>query len=240
MKIMLDAGHGFNTAGKRSPDGMNEYEFTRAVANFARPLLENHQNTTVYFAHSDERDVPLQERTNKANSLKIDVYVAIHANAYGSTWNAANGIETYVHVGKPKEAYELAQKIQRNLVVATGLTNRGVKTEDFHVLRETNMTAVLTECGFMTNRHEAALMRTETYQRTCAEAIVKALKDQYSLKSKANSSTNKASASIKTPQPSSKKGLYKVQVGAFKDKKNAENLAEALKKLGYSPFVYFE
>ncbi|MEH7522496.1 N-acetylmuramoyl-L-alanine amidase [Bacillus sp. JJ1503] len=233
MKIMLDAGHGFNTAGKRSPDGMQEYEFTRAVANYARPLLETYQNTTVYFAHSDNLDVPLQERTDQANELEVDVYVAIHANAYGTTWNAANGIETYVNIGKPKDAYELAQKIQKNLVIATGLSDRGVKTADFHVLRETNMTAVLTECGFMTNRQEASLLQTETYRKTCAEAIVKALTDQYNLKLKTSDSTNKE-------QPSAKNGLYKVQVGAFKDKKNAEELAQALKKLGYTPFVYFE
>ncbi|WP_066290535.1 N-acetylmuramoyl-L-alanine amidase [Bacillus sp. FJAT-29937] len=238
MKIILDAGHGFNTAGKRSPDGMKEYEFTRAVANYARPLLEAYQNTTVYFAHSDNQDVPLKARTDRANELKADVYVAIHANAYGTDWNAANGIETYVNPGKPKESYELAQKIQKNLVIATGLSNRGVKTADFHVLRETNMTAVLTECGFMTNRHEASLLRSETYRKTCAEAIVKALADQYSLKLNANSNTIKESPT--ESEPPAKNGLYKVQVGAFKEKKNADELAEALKKLGYSPFIFFE
>lgn len=236
MKIMLDAGHGYNTPGKRSPDGLREYEFTRAVANFAKPLLENYQNTAVFFAHSDEQDIPLRERTDKANQLKADVYVSIHANAYGSTWNDANGIETYVYPGKPQEAYELAQKIQRNLVIATGLRDRGVKTADFHVLRETHMTSVLTECGFMTNRQEAALMRSDTYRKTCAEAIVKALAHQYKLKPK--SEENKTSSSAASSETEA--GLYKVQAGAFKDRKNAEELAEALRKLGYSPFIYFE
>jgi N-acetylmuramoyl-L-alanine amidase len=185
MKIIIDAGHGYSTDGKRSPDGMHEYEFNQKAAAYAKELLENFQNVTVYFAHSDERDVPLQERTDAANRLKVDAYVSIHANAYGTTWNDANGIETYVYLTKPKEAYELAQKIQQHLIVQTNLRDRGVKTADFHVLRETKMTAVLTECGFDTNKHEAALMKTEAYQRTCAKAIVQGIAEQYHLVRKA-------------------------------------------------------
>jgi N-acetylmuramoyl-L-alanine amidase len=229
MKFMIDAGHGYSTAGKRSPDGMREYEFNRKAALFAKELLETYQNVTVYFAHSDERDVPLQERTDAANRLKVDAYVAIHANAYGETWNDANGIETYVYPTKPKEAYELAQKIQQHLVTLTGLRNRGVKTADFHVLRETDMTAVLTECGFYTNKHEASLLKTEGYQRTCVKAIVQGIAEQYHL--------------VKKPAPApapSPKGLYKVQAGAFSERKNADDLVARLKAKGYGAFIYSE
>jgi N-acetylmuramoyl-L-alanine amidase len=234
MKIMLDAGHGYNTPGKRSPDGMREYEFNRAVANYARTLLANYQNVTVYFSHSDQADVSLKARTDKANSLDVDVFVSIHANAFGTGgWNTAGGIETYVYPTKPPVAYQLAQKIQRNLVLATGLQNRGVKTADFHVLRETKMDAVLAECGFMTNREEIKLLRSETYRRTCAEAIVKALADQFKLQPKPKPTP----APAPTPKPD---GLYKVQVGAFKDKENAEELADRLRKAGFEAFIDFE
>jgi N-acetylmuramoyl-L-alanine amidase len=228
MKIMLDAGHGYNTAGKRSPDGMEEYEFNRKVALYAKNFLDSYQNTTVYFAHSDEVDVPLKQRTDSANHLKVDAYVAIHANAYGDKWNDAGGIETYTYLTKPKEAVDLAQKIQKYLVTLTGLQNRGVKTADFHVLRETNMTAVLAECGFMTNQKEAALMHTEAYQKTCAEAIAGAIAEQYHLVKK---------QPTKTPPTST--GLYKVQIGAFKDKQNAEDLVKRLKADGYDAVIDF-
>lgn len=231
MKVMLDAGHGYNTSGKRSPDGMREYEFNRAVANYARSLLQGYQNVTVYFAHSDDRDVPLQERTNRANSLNVDVYISIHANAYGSGgWTSPSGIETYVFTSRPPIATQLAQKMQRNLVASTGLPDRGVKTADFHVLRATKMEAVLAECGFMTNQNDIKLLRSEEYRRTVAEAIVKAVADQFNLKRKNTSSPN-------PPNPS---GLYKVQAGAFNEKKNADDLAARLRKDGYSPYVFQE
>lgn len=237
MKIMLDAGHGYSTPGKRSPNGMKEYEFTRVVASYAKQFLETYQNVTVYFAHFDQRDVPLQERTNSANRLKVDAYVSIHANAYGSTWNDARGIETYVYPTRPRIALELAQKIQKHVILATDLRNRGVKTADFHVLRETNMDAVLIECGFMTNQEEANLLQTDAYRRTVADAIVKGVAEQFKLAKKATALTP---APTPAPAPNNSGGLYKVQVGAFSNRKNADELVQRLKKEGFQAFVDHE
>jgi N-acetylmuramoyl-L-alanine amidase len=241
MRIMLDAGHGYNTPGKRSPDGLREYEFTRAVANYARRLLESYQNVNVFFAHSDERDVPLQERTASANKLNVDLFVSIHANAYGSTWNSANGIETFVYITKPARSYALAQKIQRQLVTLTGLRNRGVKTANFHVLRETNMDAVLVECGFYTNPEEIKLIRSESYRRTCAQAITNAIVEQYNLiKPKTSSTSTTTPARPNPPSSPAAKGLYKVQVGAYSVRENAEALVRQLESDGYQAFITFE
>ncbi|MBX9974340.1 N-acetylmuramoyl-L-alanine amidase [Cytobacillus firmus] len=219
MKIILDAGHGYSTSGKRSPDGMKEYEFNCAVADLSKEMLEKYQNTEVFFAHSDERDVPLAERTALANKQNVDCYVSIHANAYGTGgWNSAGGIETYVSPSKPREALVLAQKIQRNLISSTGLRDRGVKTADFQVLRETKMTAVLVECGFMTNKEEASLLRTPLYRKRCAQAIVKAIAEQYGLRK------------------NDKIKQYKVQV-AFSEKQLAEKLAGNLQKDGFNATI---
>lgn len=225
---------------------MREYEFTRAVANYAKQLLANYKNVTVYFSHSDQRDVSLEARTDKANSLNVDIFVSIHANAFGSGgWSSVGGIETFVYPTRPPVAYQLAQKIQRNLVISTGLENRGVKTADFHVLRETEMDAVLVECGFMTNRNEIKLLRSETYRRTIAEGIVKALAEQFGLQlqTKANAAPKPAPApspappSSNPPAQAKKDGLYKVQAGAFDNEENAKELAERLKKAGFEVYI---
>ncbi|WP_053368209.1 N-acetylmuramoyl-L-alanine amidase [Bacillus sp. FJAT-27245] len=225
MKFMLDAGHGYSTAGKRSPSGMREYEFNRAVAAYAKKELETYQDVSVYLAHSDDRDVPLQERTDKANQLQVDAYVAIHANAYEDTWNSANGVDTFVYVKKPKDAYELALKVQQHLVEKTGRRDRGVKTANFHVLRETDMAAILTECGFMTNREEEALLRSDSYRQICGMAIADGIAEQFGLKKK-------------QPVPAPRDGiLYRVQAGVFRDRTNADDLVSKLSLKGYQAFA---
>lgn len=223
--IVLDAGHGYSTPGKRTPDGMREYEFNRVVANYAKAELEKYEGVRVMFTHSDQRDVPLKERTDNANKAKADVFVSIHANAFGSGgWNDANGIETFIHPQTPTATLNIAQAIHRELIAKTKRRDRGVKRANFHVLRETNMSAVLAECGFMTNREEAALLKTDVYRKLCAEAIVEGLVKYYGLKRKA------------TPKPKpaqSSDTLYRVQIGAFSVRDNAEKMLADAKAKGF-------
>lgn len=171
MKIMLDAGHGPDTNGKRSPDGrLREFHFNSSVADELkkRLVLDGH---TVFFSHQSGKDVPLHERTQLANRLKADLFVSIHANAFGSAFNSANGIETFTFTKPLAASVKLAQVIQQSLILSTGRKDRGVKRADFAVLRDTKMPAVLVECGFMTNRTEAALLLSDAYRKSCARAI---------------------------------------------------------------------
>lgn len=187
MKITLDAGHGPDTPGKRSPDGsLREYQFNAATAAYMATLLRRYDNVDVMFTHTDSRDVPLAERTYKANAWGASLFVSIHANAAGGEgWQSARGIETYVHTSRPAGALAIANAMQRHLVAATGLLNRGVKAADFHVLRETSMTAVLVECGFMTHMEEAQLLKADSYRQQCAAAMVTAIAEVYQLRLKA-------------------------------------------------------
>ncbi|OHR68255.1 cell wall hydrolase [Bacillus sp. HMSC76G11] len=230
MKIAIDAGHGYSTSGKRTVDGMKEYEFNRAVANEMRDLLAGYENVTILFTHSDTRDVPLKERTDKANAAKADVFISIHANAFGNgtAWNDAKGIETYVHDSKPQQAIALAGAVQKKLIEKTKRNDRGVKLANFHVLREAKMIAILIECGFMTNQEEAQALKSAAYRKICAEAITEALASFFNLKNNA-------------PSPPSLPGkVYKVQVGAFSKKENAVALANELKNKGYNVIVLYE
>lgn len=234
MKVILDAGHGLGTRGKETPDGMKEFEFNAEVAEIAKGMLAEYQNVQVHFTHdpTGKTDVSLDKRCEYANKIMADVFVSIHANAYGKGgWNAADGIETYVYPTKPQEALALATKVQKNLVAETGRDNRGVKTANFQVLRETKMTAILVECGFMTNKEEAALLKQRAYREKCAGSIVDGLVAQYSLKLKPQPKPK--------PKPKAKaapKGYF-VQVGYFSNKDNAENLVELLDKKGFDAII---
>jgi N-acetylmuramoyl-L-alanine amidase len=197
--IMIDPGHGAETAGKRSPDDtLREYEFNR---NVARRLVKKLQTSgfDARLTVNDDTDMPLIQRTNQARDLKRQGYdvllVSIHANAAGNGgWSTANGIETYTN----DQAEKLAQIIQRRLVADTSLRDRGVKRADLHITRETakyGIPGVLCELGFMTNRDECMLLKTDAYREKCATAIAKAICEHYGVPFK---------TSTENPQPEQK------------------------------------
>lgn len=170
-RIIVDAGHGPNTVGKRSPDGtLREFTFNEAVAIRLKELLTT-ERYTVIFSHDHTRDVGLSERITLSNRLKVDAFVSIHANAYGTDWNEANGLETYTCLLPSRTSVRMATYVQEALKMRTGRKDRGIKKEDYAVLRKTTMPAILVECGFMTNREESMLLKSKDYQNQCAQAI---------------------------------------------------------------------
>ena len=178
IMIAIDDGHGMETAGKRTPafsDGsiMKENEFNNAVAEYLTAALERNGFEVLMVAPGDE-DTALKTRVQRANDTRAAAYISIHANAYGTTWNEANGLETWIYekVMPDSETFRFAKCIHDELIRATGLRNRGMKrSSDLFVLKNTAMHAVLVECGFMTNKEEAALLKDEIYRWKCGEAI---------------------------------------------------------------------
>ena len=172
MLVAIDAGHGHNTPGKRCPDdSMREHDFNGNVATKVCNILE--QNGIETYRSDDitgNTDVPLITRTNNINSRKANICVSIHANAHTGAWGEANGIETYI-IARGGEAEKIANIVQRKLIENTGRKDRGVKVSNLHMCRETDMPAILCECGFMDNREEAELLKSEEYRTKCAEAI---------------------------------------------------------------------
>ncbi|OME86939.1 hypothetical protein BK120_08425 [Paenibacillus sp. FSL A5-0031] len=187
-KIVIDAGHGPNTAGKRCPDdSMREFAFNSVVARYVRDGLAAYENVVTKFTHDDtgSRDVPLEERVKVANDWGADVFVSIHANAAGDTWSTAAGIETFTSKVASATSGKLAAAVQKALISATGRKDRGVKAEDFYVVAKTKMPAILAECGFMSNAEEAALLKTDAYRKKVAAAIVSGIAEVFALKKKA-------------------------------------------------------
>jgi N-acetylmuramoyl-L-alanine amidase len=233
MEIMICAGHGPNTPGKRSPDGMREYEFNSRVADVMKAELEKYEGVTVYFAHEPKRDVPLKERTDRANALEVDLYFSIHANANSGKMGDWGGIDTFVYIDNPAKSRKLADVVQRNLIASTKLRNRGVKTADFHVLRKTDMDAILVEHGFMDSRTDLPLLKSDAYRVLCGKTNVKSIAEVYGLKLKP----------VAKPKPVVKPAavvpgtFYRVVTGSFSDRDNAEKRIAELKKAGFESFL---
>ena len=174
VRICLDAGHGKETAGKRSPDGtLLEYEFNRDVTNRLKSILEKH-GIEVLLTCDDEHDIDLGIRCEYANANKVDYFVSIHANAHKEYWTDANGWEIYV-VGTGGKAEKLAKCIQKHSIADLGLKDRGIKVSNFTVLKDTDMPAVLIEHGFYTNKEECEKLKTDSFRQKCAIADAKGI-----------------------------------------------------------------
>src|SRR5699024_9462829 len=98
------------------------------------------------------------ERTGAANKAKADLYLSFHHNAYQSKWGNHGGTETFYHAGSAT-GKKLAQAVQDAAMKAYGLTDRGIKTANLHITRETSMPAVLLEGGFMDSNVDIKKLR---------------------------------------------------------------------------------
>ncbi|MFZ0371124.1 MAG: N-acetylmuramoyl-L-alanine amidase [Halobacillus sp.] len=187
--IALDDGHGIDTPGKRTPFipeigmSIHENEFNRAVVNFLKIELERCGFDTLLVAPTDV-DTSLQQRTDLANSRNADAYISVHYNAFDGTFSGedASGIEIFVYNGDlNNESGKLANAVAKYLREGTVQNFRGVKEENFHVLRETNMIAILTENGFMDNKREALLMIDRAFQMEVAVEHAKGICEYFNV-----------------------------------------------------------
>lgn len=170
LVVMLDPGHGKSTGGKRSPDeSLMEYEFNRDMANRIKPLLEA-AGIEVLLTVTDDTDTPLKDRCAIANESQADVFVSVHANAFGrGDWDPVSGWEIYVYK-KGGVAQELAKAIQAATIPKLGLKDRGLKEAEFYVVKNTNIPAVLIEHGFYTNLQEVEKLKSPAFRQQLAEA----------------------------------------------------------------------
>jgi len=188
----LDAGHGRLTTGRRSPlfeDGsrLYEYEQNRAIVSLVIKQLK--QYGISYFEVMPEVDVgdaleKRVERVNKLTTSKTKLLVSVHGN-FGIADNSDSwgrfttdkGIETWFKNGS-RDGQRLAQVFQKHLVTETGLRNRDLKSKpdsEFYILRKPDCVAILAECGFLNNKEEAALLRTDAMRQRIANGLVKAI-----------------------------------------------------------------
>lgn len=126
---------------------------------------------------SDDTFLELKDRAAMANNLNADLFISVHANSSGSS--AASGTETYYQRESSKA---LANVMHKYLVQATGLSNRGVRYGNFHVIRETKMPAVLLEVGYLSNKGDESLLFTESLQNKVAAGMVSGIKEYLGLK----------------------------------------------------------
>lgn len=189
VKIALDAGHGNETPGKRSPTGEREWSFNNKVVVAAMNKLVEYENVQILRTDDSSGlvDAPLAARTNQANNWKADIFVSVHHNALGPNWGDHEGAETFVYVpmSKNPKSKKLAECVHPRIVKAMQTKDRGIKDANYAVLRNSNMPAILTEGGFMDSRNDIQKMRNDKFLKAQGEAIALGIVEYFDLKPKA-------------------------------------------------------
>lgn len=165
--VVLDAGHGGSASGAVY-GGIMEKDLTLPITLEVAHILEE-RGCQVFLTRWEDSDVGLYERCDMANGTGADIFVSIHANA--SVTNLEfQGTFTYYYPGS-YWGEALAGIIQAEVVRAAGSIDRGILTDNFVVLRETRMPAVLVETGFMSCPAELWRLCDPAYQKALAQGI---------------------------------------------------------------------
>lgn len=232
FRIALTAGHYKYTAGKRckkslDPKETREWVLNDRIADKIEKMLSEYEGYSLIRTDdtTGEKNIDLTARTNAANNFKADFYLSIHHNA-GINGGKGGGISAHVYTSPSKKSEEWQKELYDALIKKTGLKgNRATPLvkQNLHECRETKMPSVLLELGFMDSATDVPVILTEDYATKCAEACVEVIVRKAGLKKKA------------TPAPAGK--LYRVQVGAYSSKANAEAMQKKLKAAGFDSII---
>lgn len=212
-KVFLSAGHGGSDPGAVA-NGLKEKDINLNILLACKEVLENHGVEVVCSRIKDEYD-PVSQEVSEANKSGADIAVSFHNNAGGG-----DGFECFYY---PKSAAskKIAQLCEK-YIKAIGQNSRGIKDgSKSYFVRNTKAPAVLTESFFLDNKKDKQIGDTAAEQKKFGVAYAKAILEYFGIAYNENVG----------------KSIYCVQVGAFKDKTNAEKLAKELKSAGYDTII---
>lgn len=180
MKILIDNGHGSNTAGKCSPDKrLREYAWSRDCANRLVQVLKQ-KGYDAELVTPEAWDVKLQTRVSRVNNIckavgaRNCLLVSIHNNAGGSdgNWHDACGWSVFVSKNASENSKRLARMLTVEAMKRELMGNRSVPLQkywtwswtknDIYILKETACPAVLTENMFEDHKGDVDYLLSES------------------------------------------------------------------------------
>ena len=220
MKVFLGVGHGGSDPGAVA-NNTKEKDLNLSIALACRDELVRHGVEVKMSRSKDENDT-ISEEVAECNAYGPDLAVDIHNNAGGG-----DGGEVFYHHGGGK-GKTLAENILAEMV-KVGQNSRGIKTrvnsqgKDYYAfIRNTSCPAVIVECAFVDNATDLKILATEGDRKSMGVAIAKGI--------------------LKTLGVAyqSERGYWKVQVGAYLYRENAEAMQKKIKAVGFDAFIVKE
>lgn len=241
VTIVIDPGHGGSDPGhiSENKNHLAEKELNLVIAKKVGSYLENYlKNIKVVYTRTDDTFPTLDDRVDLANSMGVDYFISIHCNA--NHIKTVHGTESHVHSLNSKKSVSLAKEFEKEFSTRAGRKSRGVKDgndreHSLQVLKYTNMTSVLVECGFLTNEKEANYLNTTNGQEILASAIFRGFRTQVTKNhptiSFIKSNTEKDSEEEKEKEEEkSETATFQIQLMSSKEPIDTEN--ESFKKTG--------
>ena len=174
-RLCFDYGHGGGDPGAVYL-GRKESDDVLSLGKDIAKIIRRH-GVTVDETRTADVNVPLRQRTDLENKQDYDYFISFHRNAFMK--ETASGAETFVFTEASEKSKAMASKLQAALA-DVGFADRGVKTANFHVLRESRAPAVLVEIGFIDNSQDNALFAKK--YREIVKGISKAVLAQVGIK----------------------------------------------------------
>ncbi len=165
--VTIDPGHGGIDPGCGDTDAL-EKDIVLPISTKLAQLLEQ-AGVTVVMTRTTDQTVSLDDRAIIANNAVSDLFVSIHCNSYEGE---ARGMDCYYH--KNDSAKLLAQAIL-DRASALGIVTRQIQKNNYQVLWDTDMPAVLVETGFLTDPEDRAALLDPAHQNKVAQAIADAV-----------------------------------------------------------------
>lgn len=196
MKILIDNGHGINTPGKRSPDGLfREYKYTREIAkDVVKRLIELGYDAELLVPETE--DICLKERVKRVNAICSElgnndvILISIHNNASGNgDWMKARGWSCYTTEGQTESdviatfLYAAAEECFPGHKIRKDVSDGDADWESgFYILKKTLCPAVLVENFFMDNKDDCEYLLSNEGREAVVMCHIKGIIDYINYK----------------------------------------------------------
>lgn len=164
--VIVDAGHGGHDQGAKAKSGDWEKTLTLDTASRLAKILRAN-GLRVIETRTTDTFIPLSTRSDTSNRVSDSVFVSIHYN--WAPRSGPHGIEIYYY--NPRNSRRMAANVLTRVITAYPTINRGVKRNDYHVLRTNRRPAILCELGFVSSPQDNRYLQNPEYRQRLAERV---------------------------------------------------------------------
>ena len=212
-RLVIDLGHGGTDPGAIGPNKTHEADLVLAIGKELNELLKGY-NLSIKFTRLSNKYLSLTERAKIANDFKADYFLSIHINSASD--KTVRGVEVWQYSNKNEKLNKFSNDLCNDISKILNIRNRGLKlSKDLSVLKNTTMPAALVEVDFISNAQAEKDLKVNSNIKAIAVAIKNNLVKLFELE-------------ITTSDT-----LYKVCIGAYRDKNNAINQVNLAKEKGF-------